>query len=165
MIIAADYYKKYIDNVKDVSLAEALNFSKSYLEKTLAEIPIEKYDYAYTQGKWTIKQVLIHLIDTERVMACRALRIGRGDQTPLPGFDQDAFMKTIDASKKSFDKLVQEYEAQRASTILLFSSFTQTDLDRVGNASNKEVSCEALGYIIAGHDIHHCEVINEKYLL
>lgn len=163
MIKAADYYHRYIDLVKDQSITGALKAGRKNMSKFLKDMPGDKWDYAYEEGKWTVKQVVLHIIDTERVMAYRALRIGRGDQTALPGFEQDDYFKVNDGSARTPKSLVKEYKAVRKATNQLFKNFTEEDLARTGTASDNEISVAALGYIIAGHEIHHAEVIRERY--
>ncbi|WP_111682664.1 DinB family protein [Winogradskyella tangerina] len=158
------YYKAYIDKATGTVIVEGLKSNLQTVSDFLSEIPKRKHNYAYAEGKWTIKEVLLHIIDTERIFAYRALRIARGDQTPLAGFEQNDYVIKSNASNRSFESLVQEYESVRKATISLFDSFDRTSQQRVGEASGAPISVRALGYIITGHENHHIEVIKTRYL-
>jgi len=118
----------------------------------------------YDPGKWSIKEVLLHLLDTERIFAYRALRIARGDQQPLPGFDQEAYGPEAGANNRPLTDILAEYAAVRAATLALFRSFTSAQLDRMGTASNCPVSVRALVFVTAGHEAHHLRILRERYL-
>ena len=118
----------------------------------------------YDPGKWSIKEVLLHLLDTERIFAYRALRIARGDQQPLPGFDQEAYGPAAGANSRPLTDILAEYAAVRAATLALFRSFTPTQLDCLGTASNCPVSVRALVFVAAGHEAHHLRILRERYL-
>ncbi|MEO1031172.1 MAG: DinB family protein [Bacteroidota bacterium] len=158
------YYKSYIDKATNIDIVEGLAINLKKGMTFLSEIPEEKHNYAYADGKWAIKDLLLHIIDAERVFAYRALRIARGDKTPLAGFDQDIYVANAHAVNRSFKSLIEEYEAVRSSTITLFSSFEEDALLRIGEASGSAISVRALGYIISGHENHHMAVIKERYL-
>ena len=130
----------------------------------MKSIANDKLEYRYDKGKWTIKEVIQHLMDAERIFAYRALRIARQDQTPLPGFEQNDYVQPSQANERSLDDLINEFKAIRASTVALFNSFTDKMLLAKGTASNSPVSVRAIGFIIMGHEIHHCQVIKERYL-
>lgn len=164
MIIAADYYHQYIDLVKDKPLFPALKEGSKQMIKLMKSIPEEKWNFAYAKGKWTIKELLIHLIDTERVMCYRALRIARNDKTPMPGFEQDDYIKAVDVSGRSPKSIIKEYKAVRKATLIFFKYLDDEALARTGIASENEVSVAALGYILAGHEHHHAKILAEKYL-
>jgi hypothetical protein len=165
MIVAAKYYDKYIDRVKHQPLVDALRVHGTEFIDFLKDIPDSAWDYAYAEGKWTIKQVVLHVCDIERVMAYRALTFGRGDKQGLPSIDQDVFAKGAEGvASRSPKSLIKEFKALRKASISLFKYFDNEALSRVGVASGKDVSVLALGYIIAGHSIHHQEVIGERYL-
>ena len=158
------YYKSYIDKATSTDILEGLKANLESITAFLSDIPKEKHAYAYAEGKWTIKDLLLHIIDAERVFAYRAMRVARGDKTPLAGFDQDDYVITANASDRSFESLMQEYSAVRNSTIALFDSFDEAMLLHIGEASSAPVSARALGYIISGHENHHIGVIKERYL-
>lgn len=158
------YYNQYINNACDIDIVKGL---KENLERNLSfysNIPEEKHNYAYAEGKWTVKQVLLHIIDTERIFAYRALRIARDDKTPLAGFEQDDFVDNANTSKRSMENLLAEYESVRNASISLFESLNTVELKRVGVASNSPISVRAIGYILTGHENHHNQVIRQKYL-
>lgn len=159
-----EYFEGYINLVEDIELNDALHKCQEDLEQLdeAALVPIG--DKAYAPGKWTVKEVLQHLIDSERVMSYRALRFARNDKTPLPGFDQDLFAANAGTAKKTVAGLLAELRRLRASTIDLFDDFDDDVLTRKGISNNKEMTPLALGFIIAGHQIHHLNILTEKYL-
>lgn len=159
----APYYANYINKVPDVNLRSALDESSAALLEYLTHVTEDRVDYAYAPGKWTIKQCLQHVIDTERIFAYRALAIARGDKTPLPGFDQNDYMDTVDLSERDYLKMIEEFRDLRRSNLTMFKSFTDEDLSRTGTMSGTAVSVRALGFIICGHVFHHAELYREKY--
>jgi hypothetical protein len=137
------------------------------METTLAEfgeIPEERSLYRYAPGKWSLREVLGHIVDTERILAYRALRIARGDQTPLPGFDQDAFIATAHFDRCSMSELLGAYTIVRQSTLLLLSSLSDKDWGRLGTASGNPLSVRAAAWMMAGHELHHLAVVQNLYL-
>jgi uncharacterized protein len=160
----APYYGTYIGKVPG-DAAEALAAAFATTPALLAAIPAVRWDYAYAPGKWTIKELLLHVLDTERIMAYRALRISRGDQTPLPGFDQDPYVPNSGAADRSPESLIAEYCAVRQATLHLLAGLPPATLTNRGTASTFEVSVRALVYIIAGHERHHLAILRERYLL
>jgi uncharacterized damage-inducible protein DinB len=158
------YYGTYIDKTQELTLKEGLKSNGESIIGFLQKIPKEKLEYRYAEGKWTIKEIIQHLIDTERIFTYRALRIARKDTTPLSGFEQDDYVLPSEANKRSIESLITEFNAVKAATVALYNSFTETMLISKGTASNSLVSVRAIGFIIMGHDIHHCEVIKERYL-
>lgn len=158
------YYGTYIDKTAGLDLRNGLKVGGERSINFLKSISNEKLEYRYAEGKWTIKEIIQHLIDSERVFAYRALRIAREDKTPLPGFEQDDYVAPSKANKRSLDQLMNEYAAVRHATVALFDSFSNEMLMRLGTASNSTVSVRAIGFIIMGHEIHHCDVIKERYL-
>jgi uncharacterized damage-inducible protein DinB len=158
------FYAGYIQAVPDGDVAVRM---ASELDTGLAlygGIPKTKRDHRYADGKWTVRQVLGHVVDTERIFSYRALCIARGDRTPLPGMDQDDYMAGADFDTRSWDSLLGEYEHLRRANLALFSSFDAESLDRRGAASGFEVSVRALVWITAGHEMHHRRVLRERYL-
>ncbi len=160
----APFYQKYVDSCAGNSLFEALLGSLAQSRELLKRIPADMGDHRYAPGKWSIKDVIQHWIDTERVMAYRALRFARNDATPLPGFEEDDYAANANATSRKLEDLSMEMEIVRGSTILLFQSFDETMLLRLGAANGNPCSVRALGWIIAGHNQHHVNVINERYL-
>ena len=120
--------------------------------------------YAYAPGKWTLKEMLVHMMDTERIMAYRALRVARNDKTNLPGFEQDEYTPYLYANERSIANIMEEYELVRKSTVALFNNFDESAFARVGFANGAPFSVRAALYIIAGHELHHMQIIEEKYL-
>jgi hypothetical protein len=159
-----EYYHKYINQVKEDDLVIALRNNTSSFLFMLEMIPTEKLDYRYAEGKWTIKEVLQHIIDTERVFTYRALRFARKDNTPLPGFDQDIFAANAKADKRKWNELVDEFTSLRRATELMFGSFDDAQLESAGTATNVSMYVLGVGYIIVGHCIHHMNILKEKYL-
>ena len=123
-----------------------------------------KHEFRYAEGKWTIKDIILHLIDAERIFAYRALRIARNDKTALPGFEENDYVVTANANNREYESLFTEYETVRNATISLFKTFTSEDFLRLGTASNNSISVRAIGYITLGHELHHKNVILERYL-
>lgn len=160
----ADFYGTYIQALDNVHLIEELEISVHTLIKFVQNIPMDKFDYRYAEGKWTIKEILQHLIDCERIFSYRALRISRNDTTPLPGFDENEYVKNTSADNRSIQDLLTEMAVVRQSTLSLFKSFSAEQLACKGTASGKEVSVRAIGFIIIGHQMHHQKVFQERYL-
>lgn len=158
------FYQTYIDVLGDVELMDMLRRQLKNFPKFLDSLPDEKLDYAYAEGKWTIAEALLHVLDAERVFQYRALRFMRGDKTPLPGFDQDIFVPNSNADRRTKESIIEEYKVIRRSTIALYSNMNGQSLQRKGVASDSPMSVAALGFIICGHQKHHRNVIRERYL-
>lgn len=161
---SSNYFKRYINLVETENIIAALKNQLTDIEQFFREWPKNKWDYAYAEEKWTIKEVLIHMMDAERILAYRALRIARNDATPLSGFDQDEFTPFMNAANRSAESIMSEYRAVRMATIALVRNLDDVALSRIGTASNAPVSPLALAFIIAGHEIHHMNVVREKYV-
>ena len=125
---------------------------------------MDKFDYRYAEGKWTIKDIIQHIIDAERIFSYRALRISRNDQTPLPGFEENSYVMQTNANARSIQQLLTEMAALRQSTLLLFKSFTLEQLQLIGTASDNPISVRAIGFIMIGHQKHHQRIFKERYL-
>ncbi len=160
----APYYERYVSAAETDDILACLISQKTAILAFLRDIVWEKWELAYDADKWTLAEVVIHTIDTERIFAYRALRIARGDNTPLPGFEQDDYVPNSGANSRTPASIVDEFEAVREATIHLFKNFTDDMWERRGTASNAEVTVPALAYIIAGHWEHHLKVIRERYL-
>ena len=159
------YYKSYIDkSYTDLKCVEGLIQNLDTVISFYKDIPKEKHRLCYAEGKWTIKDILLHIIDTERIFAYRALRIARQDKTPMVGFEQDDYVANGYAESRTLESLIEEYKTVRQATISLFSSFNSDTLLQIGEASGSPFSVRALGYIIVGHENHHNQVIRERYL-
>lgn len=154
----------YINALENVELLEELEISLHDFIKFAREIPMDKFDYRYAEGKWTIKEIIQHIMDAERIFAYRALRISRNDKTPLPGFEENNYVENTNANGRSLQELLTEFSALRHSNLLLFKSFDEKQLIRMGIASNHPVSVRALGFLIIGHQKHHQKVFKERYL-
>jgi uncharacterized damage-inducible protein DinB len=126
-------------------------------------IPTEKINFAYAPDKWTIRQMLQHVIDTERIFSYRALSIARGETTPMMGFDENAYAQKATAGQRNWKEMIGEWKIVRQSTNMLFASFTEEDLKQKGTASNLPLSVNASGFIIFGHALHHLHVLKERY--
>jgi len=160
-----EFYHGYINEVKENDLMEAFSNQTPALMKFFEGIPKDKQDHAYALGKWTIKEVLQHIVDGERIFCYRALRFARKDPTPLPGFDENLFAQTAKADQREWNELLEEFKAVRKSTELLFRSFDEEQLNNSGT-STAGLSNYVLGfgYIIVGHGLHHKKIISERYL-
>jgi len=148
----------------DVELSDIHQKQLQNFPEFIENIPDSKLGYAYDDEKWTVAEVLVHLIDTERIFQYRALRFSRGDMTPLPGFEQDDYVPESDTHRRSKESIVEEYRAVRKSTIALFTNFDRQTMQRTGVASDSKMSVAALGFIISGHQKHHRNVIRDRYL-
>lgn len=160
----APFYETYVSKVGDGDIIEILRTSGSLAVETFAGVPEDRLDHRYAEGKWSVREVIGHVIDAERVFAYRVLRFARGDQTPLPGMDQEVFMAGADFGRRSLRSLVDEFRHLRAANVALFASFSGVELARGGVASEMGVTVRALVYIIAGHAIHHLGVLEQRYL-
>lgn len=158
------FYLGYVSLVKDGDLFENLEQSAAKAQEVFARIPETKGDYAYAPGKWTIKEVFCHMLDTERIFAYRALRFARNDQTPLPGFEEKRYAPQANAHNRSVADLLDEMGRLRRTTIDLYRSFTLEMLERTGMANNTSLSVLNLGFIIPGHETHHRIVVEERYM-
>ena len=160
----APYYGKYVTLVPEGDIVATL---ASQINETLAllrAIPEEKGCHAYAPGKWSIKQSLGHLIDTERIMAYRALRIARHDKTALAGFEQDDFVAHSDFNARTLADLIEEFAVVRQATLHLLKHLRAVDWEQMGTASENPVTARALAYIIAGHELYHRELFTSRYL-
>jgi uncharacterized damage-inducible protein DinB len=161
----ASYYGNYIAQVSDeYTLIEELEISLHQFIKFVQNIPMDKFDYRYAEGKWTIKDIIQHIIDAERVFAYRALRFARNDTTELPGFEENDYVDEANGNQRSIMELLTELSAVRHATLLLFKSFNEEQLLRIGIASENPMSVRALGFVMIGHQNHHQKVFEERYL-
>jgi uncharacterized damage-inducible protein DinB len=158
------FYRGYVDHVKDMDLLEALRHSNVLTLQLVRAIPEAKGDYRYKPEKWSIKELLCHMMDAERIFAYRALRFARNDKTPLSAFEENDYAPEANAHARTVAQLASEMESLRLTTIDLFSGFTPTMLSRTGSANNTVISVLNLGYIVAGHELHHRKVLSERYL-
>ena len=159
----APYFEKYISKVPDGDILEILENQCSETLDLLESVPEEKQKSSYAPGKWTLRESLAHLIDTERIFAYRLLRISRNDKTPLPGFEQDDFVSNSDSNNREWEDLLEDYESVRMATLSLVRQINGDWWDRTGNSSGHELSARAAAFIIAGHERHHLQIFREQY--
>lgn len=160
----APYYGTYISKVPDGDLLRTLEEQDEQTMALLSGVPESRGNFAYAPSKWTLKEMVGHVADAERVFSYRALRIARGDTIPLPGFDQDPWVPTSGAAARTLADLLGELRVVRASTLMLLRHLPQAAVTRIGTASDKPVSVRAMAWIIAGHERHHIGIIRERYL-
>ncbi|WP_303311692.1 DinB family protein [Hymenobacter sp. BT730] len=161
----APYYETYVRLIPaGTNPLVLLEQQPRELRQLLQPLTEEQGQFAYAPGKWSIKESLVHMIDTERIFAYRALRIARGDQQPLPGFEQNDYVPASGANARSMADILEEYDTVRAASLSLLRSFQPDALERMGTASNNPVSVRALAYIMAGHEAHHLQLLRERYL-
>ncbi len=159
------YFANYINLVENDNVVQALNLNLSEIVTFLENIPAEKHNFKYQENKWTVKDVVRHVIDTERIFAYRALRFARFDTTELPGFDENSFSSQVNTSNVLMKDLLEEFVLVRKSTIKLFESFSPEMLSNNGIASGKQMSVMAVGFVISGHAIHHTNILRERYFI
>ena len=160
----AEYYHQYIFEIDNDNIIEVLENQLNTTLNIFKEIPENKGNFSYEEGKWSIKEVLGHCIDTERIFAYRALCIARGEKQHLPGMEQDDYVKEGEFNKRTLKNLLNEYELLRKSNIILFKSFQEKVLQNRGIASDNGVTVLGLMFIIAGHEKHHIKILKERYL-
>jgi hypothetical protein len=156
-------YAGYVAHVAHLSVLDALSWSQHQLHQALLQVPEERGAYAYASGKWSIKEVMGHLQDVERVFAYRALRFARNDATELPGFDEVQYASEMTVHTRTLAELTSELERLRATTIDLFRAFTPTMLQRSGVANGNRITVCNIGYVIAGHTMHHLQLLQNRY--
>lgn len=159
-----NYFKYYIDLVENPNLIEVLENEHEKTQHLIRTIPEEKEEYRYLAGKWTIKQLYNHLVDSERIFGYRALRFARNDKTSLLGYDHDQYTINDNSEGRGLKSIAEEYKIVREGTIALFKSFNSDMMRRQGIANELQLNVEAIGFICVGHEIHHNKVVVEKYL-
>ena len=163
-IIKAESYQGYLDLVKENDFRDAIDKNTRQFTKLLKGVPRKKYDYAYAEGKWTLREVLQHIIDCERVFDYRALRLGRMDPTPMSSFDEVAWGRQSGGANRRWKDLVDEFSLVRGSSKYLMDSFSDEQLRFVGEANGRPLNAFTIGYLIPGHVAHHIRLIRERYL-
>lgn len=159
-----NYYVPYVDLVPEADLVQLL---EENLQKTIAlfeGISEEDSLHRYAKGKWSIKEVLGHIADTERIMSYRLLRVARGDQTPLAGFDENDYVQAAQSNNLSLKTILEDFKVVRKATISLIKNLPENTWANIGNANGTEITTRAIAYIIAGHQMHHCKIVEERYL-
>ncbi|MEQ9405875.1 MAG: DinB family protein [Cyclobacteriaceae bacterium] len=159
-----EFYRGYFDPETTESVVELLVKSREDFTYLLNTFSNKKAEFRYAEGKWSVKDLIQHIIDGERIFTYRAVRFARNDRTDLSGFEQDDYVANAHADKRDIQDLMAEFTATRNSTILFFESLNEADYQRTGTANGYGFSVEVIGYMISGHLIHHLKVIREKYL-
>ncbi|MBC7849592.1 MAG: DinB family protein [Chitinophagaceae bacterium] len=157
-------YLTYLNKAGADELPKALTESTKRFKKLVADLPKKKIDYAYAEGKWTIKQLLQHIIDAERVFAFRAVWFSRNDPSPQPGFDENNWAASTSVGDRKWKVMIQEFLLLREANALFFESLSDEQLQRTGTSNNVAVSTVGFGFISAGHLNHHIDIIEERYL-
>lgn len=158
------YFSAYIDKAANLEMLDGLTIGKTEIVSFFKTLSSTTLDHRYADDKWTPKEILNHLIDSERIFAYRALRFARQDKTVLSGFDQNDFVRESLATNQSIEELLSEYEATRASTIALFKNFNSKMLTSKGVAGSGDISVRSLAFLIIGHEKYHVQIIKERYL-
>lgn len=158
------FYKKYVKLIEEPDLLQALRVSNYRMLDVVASIGEANQDFRYAEGKWSIRELLCHMIDAERIFAYRAMRFARNDKTPLPGWNEDDYAPEANAGGRTLRQIVDEMSCLRASTLHLFEGFTAEMLGRKGIANDNELSVVSIGFVIAGHETHHRKILVERYL-
>jgi hypothetical protein len=159
----AEYYERYVSLVEESDIVAALEKQQSELRDIFQAISEEKSHYAYAADKWTIKELIGHMTDGERIFAYRALRISRADETPIEGFEQDGYIENSNFNSTPLVELVEELLLSRRANLILFKNLSDEAWRRTGTASGNPVSVRALAFIMAGHVRHHLNILNERY--
>lgn len=157
------YQKAYLDRVPEGDLIDILKKNIIQTADFLKHLSQEQTEYRYAEGKWNIKEILQHLIDTERIMSYRALCFARKDETALPGFEQDDYIANANTNERDFIDMILEFVAVRTATVYLLNSFNNTMLQQSGISNGGAIKVNSLAYVIAGHELHHMAIINERY--
>jgi len=159
----APYFQRYVSNVTEDDVLGALETQGRDTAALLARLDDAKASYRYAPEKWSVKQIVGHVTDAERVFAYRALAIARGEQASLPGFDENDYVRNADFDRRSIGELAAEYAAARAATLAMFRGFSDEAWQRRGTANNNAISARALAHVALGHERHHLRVLREKY--
>jgi len=158
------YYERYISLIKGDDIVATLQRQAQETRDLLSKISAERGEFRCAPGKWSVKEVLGHVNDTERIMSYRVLRIARGDKTPIEGFEQDDYIASGKFGRRTVDDLLQEFATIRNATVQLVRHLDAEAAERSGTANHKEITARAIVYIIAGHELHHRRILQEKYL-
>lgn len=158
------YYERYISLVANDDIIDTLASQPTRLNDLLTAMPEEKGAFSYADGKWSIKELLGHVIDGERMFAYRLFRISRGDETPIEGFEQDGYIENAHSNERSFGDILEEFSLLRRANMIFFKNLTDDAWTRVGTANNVKITVRALVYIMAGHVEHHLGILRERYL-
>jgi hypothetical protein len=157
------YYGRYIGLVGKEDIIEILDKQKAGIADAFGGFGEDKGTYRYAEGKWSVKEMLSHIIDGERMFGYRIFRIARGDKTPIEGFEQDGYIENSHANERSFSEMIEEFSNLRSANVHLLRNLGATDWIRTGTANDREISVRALAYVMAGHISHHLNILNERY--
>lgn len=160
----AEYFNNYIHLATEENVIDSLKSSYKEVKSLIKSLNEEQGNFSYAKNKWTIKELLVHVMDTERIFCERALRFARKDKTELPGFDHDIFVLNSNANQRTLKDILKEYKIIRKSTLALFKNFTPEMLEQGGIANGNKLTVHSIGFIISGHELHHLNVIKAKYL-
>lgn len=160
----AEYFNNYVRLTTEENVIDSLKSSYKEVKSLIKSLNEEQGNSAYAKNKWTIKELLVHVMDTERIFCERALRFARKDKTELPGFDHDIFVLNSNANQRTLKDILKEYKIIRKSTLALFKNFTPEMLEQGGIANGNKLTVHSIGFIISGHELHHLNVIKAKYL-
>jgi uncharacterized damage-inducible protein DinB len=158
------YYQPYIQLVPNGEIVQILQDNLLTVVKLFKELSEEEANHRYAPGKWSVKEVLGHIIDTERIMTYRLLRVSRGDQTPLAGFDETYYVEAAQTHTLSMEAILEDFKATRNAAITLIQNIPAGAWANIGNANGMEITTRAIAYIIAGHEMHHRKIVEERYL-
>jgi hypothetical protein len=158
------YFRRYIDLIKEDELQDAFVQQSELIKNLLLSISEQKSMFSYEDNKWTLKEVLQHLIDSERVFSYRAMCIARNEKAVLPSFDENDYAKMSSANRRTWESLCAEFVAVRKSTLFLYDSFSEEMFELVGQAGNNPISVKEIGFLIVGHFSHHLSIIEQRYL-
>lgn len=158
------YIQRYLDLIPSENWLEELKFAGEKTVSLFSYLTEERSKFAYAEGKWTLKEVLLHLSDTERVFQYRILAFARGEKSELPGFDEENYAANSFANERSLESLLAEYQLVRQSSQILLETLNPSVLNNIGKANGNEISVETIGQLIVGHNIHHLNVVEERYL-
>ncbi len=158
------YYERYISLVHTADIVATLEQQAQHTRTLFGSVSAHQADFRYAPGKWSVKEVLGHMNDTERILSYRALRVARSDKTPIEGFEQDDYVPNGKFGRRAIEDLLEEFTTIRNATVHLFRNLDAQAGERRGTANKKEITARALAYIIAGHELHHRRILQEKYL-
>ena len=157
------FYGTYVHLVSEEDIVAAMQASLERLDSDLAAIPLAMQDHSYAVGKWTVRQLIQHAVDTERVFSYRALCIARGEGQPLPGFDEIAYAAKAKVAHRTLEEMTREFLTLRRSNVSMFKGFTEEMLNSNGTVAGKPVTVLAVGYMLIGHWKHHAAILRERY--
>jgi len=158
------FFHRYVNLVQEDEVSTALRNNTGAMFSFLEKIPEEKWSHRYVEGKWSIREIVQHLIDAERIFSYRALCISRGEKQSLPGFEENDYAAASEADRRSKEELLSEFRSVRDSTEKLFASFSEEQLHKTGVSNNNSISVDAIGFLTVGHGQHHLNVLQERYI-